>query len=206
MKTKSDRTALYLGLAMICFSVPAKAQTGQPQAEAPKSGLMRFAEQDYLLGTWGGLRSNLSSNGVDFEFVYFNAVPTDISGGIKQGSVYEGALLMMLDLDSEKLAGYKGGQFHAGGLYIHNGREFSANFVGDLNKVSLLDFPDTFRLWELWYEQKFLDGKVSLKLGQMSIDRDFIVPEFYNSIAGITLQNQTFFYPTMAFTSSISQV
>jgi len=159
----------------------------------------QFFERDYLLGDWGGLRSKLSTNGVDFEFVYFASVPSNVGGGIKQGSVYEGALLMTLDLDSEKLAGYKGGQFHAGSLYIHNGPEFSANYVGDLNKVSLLDFPDTFRLWELWYEQKFLDGKVSLKLGQLAIDRDFIVPEFYNSIAGITLQNQTFFYPTMAF-------
>jgi len=199
MKTKSDRTALYLGLAMICFSVPAKAQTGQPQAEAPKSGLMRFAEQDYLLGTWGGLRSNLSSNGVDFEFVYFNAVPTDVSGGIKQGSVYEGALLMMLDLDSEKLAGYKGGQLHAGGLYLHSGRAFGEHFVGDLNKTSLLDFPDSLRLWELWYEQKFFGGKAALKLGQLAIDRDFILPEFYNSLASISFLNQTFFYPTLAF-------
>src|SRR6266481_10136818 len=138
---------------MICFSVPAKAQTGQPQAEAPKSGLMRFAEQDYLLGDWGGLRSNLSSNGVDFEFVYFGAVPSNVGGGIKQGSVYEGVFLMTLDLDSDKLAHYHGGHFHAGGLSIHNGAAFSQNYVGDVNVVSLLDFPDSFRLWELWYEQ-----------------------------------------------------
>jgi len=52
---------------------------------------------------------------------------------------------------------------------------------------------------ELWYEQKFFDGKVSFKAGQLAIDRDFIVPEYYNSIVGVTLINQTFFYPTMAF-------
>src|SRR5258707_2042294 len=186
----------WVALIFLCRIAPAAEET---QATPAKSGLEKFLEQDYLLGDWGGLRSKFSTNGVDFEFVYFGSVPSSVGGGIKQGCVYEGALLMTLDLDSEKLAGYKGGQFHAGSLYIHNGREFSANFVGDLNKVSLLDFPDTFRLWELWYEQKFLDGKVSLKLGQLAIDRDFIVPEFYNSIAGITLQNQTFFYPTLAF-------
>jgi porin len=63
----------------------------------------------------------------------------------------------------------------------------------------MLDFPDTLQLWELWYEQKFLDNKVALKFGQLAIDRDFIVPEYYNSLAGITFLNQTFFYPTMAF-------
>src|SRR6185503_9231240 len=35
--------------------------------------------------------------------------------------------------------------------------------------------------------------------GQITADRDFIVPEYYNSIASINFLNQTFFYPTMAF-------
>ena len=182
--------------ALCCWSGARAAET---PATPEKSALERFLERDYLLGDWGGLRSKLSTNGVDFEFVWFGSLPANVGGGMKQGSVLDGALLMTLDLDSQKLAGYSGGQFHAGSLYIHNGKEFSANYVGDLNKVSLLDFPDTFRLWELWYEQKFLKGKVALKFGQLAIDRDFIVPEFYNSIAGLTFQNQTFFYPTMAF-------
>jgi porin len=33
----------------------------------------------------------------------------------------------------------------------------------------------------------------------LAIDRDFILPEFYNSIASISFLNQTFFYPTLAF-------
>jgi porin len=84
-------------------------------------------------------------------------------------------------------------------MSIHSGPEFSANYVGDLNKVSLLDFPNNLNLWELWYEQKLFDNKVALKVGQLAVDRDFIVPEYYNSLAGISLLNQTFFYPTMAF-------
>jgi len=162
--------------------------------EESKSKLMQFFEQDYLLGNWGGYRTKLAERGVDFEFVYFGAVPSNVGGGIKQGSVYEGAFLMTLDLDSDKLANYHGGHLHAGGLSIHNGAAFSQNYIGDLNVVSLLDFPDSLRLWELWYEQKFLQDKVSLKVGQLALDRDFIVPEYYNTLAGITLLNQTFFY------------
>jgi porin len=141
----------------------------------------------------------LKEHGVDFEFVYFGMLPSNLSGGLKEGSVYEGALMMLMDLDSEKLLGYEGGQLHAGGLWLHSGDDFSKNHIGDLNVVSLLDFPDTLRLWELWYEQKFLDNKVSLKFGQLAIDRDFIVPEYYNSLASINFLNQTFFYPTVAF-------
>ena len=71
--------------------------------------------------------------------------------------------------------------------------------MGDLNKVNLLDFPNALRLWELWYQQKFFNGKLTFKVGQLSIDRDFIVPEYYNSLGSLTLINQTFFYPTIAF-------
>ena len=34
--------------------------------------------------------------------------------------------------------------------------------MGDLNKVNLIDFSHGFRLWELYYEQKLLDNKVTL--------------------------------------------
>ena len=68
-----------------------------------------------------------------------------------------------------------------------------------MNKVNLIDFPNAFRLWELCYSQKLLSDKVTLKGGIMSVDRDFIVPDYYNSIGSINFVNQTFFYPTLAF-------
>ena len=165
----------------------------------PKSALERFAEQDYLFVDWGGLRTDLSHHGVDFEFFYIASNPHNLDGGIKTGSAYEGAMLMLLDLDSEKLVGYHGGHFHVGGVSLHGEDHFSDRHIGDLNKVNLIDFPHAWRLWELWYEQKFLDDRVSLKLGQMAVDQDFLMAEFYNSLASINLLNQTFFYPTLAF-------
>ena len=169
------------------------------ESAAEKSALLRFAEQDYLLGDWGGLRSNLSSNGVDFEFFYVGSYAMNLDGGLQRGNAYQGGLLMAMTLDSQKLAGYEGGTFNVSSLWLNGEKPFSDRYVGDLNKVNLIDFANSFRLWELWYEQKFFQNKVSLKFGQMSIDRDFIVPEFYNGLASINLINQTFFYPTMAF-------
>lgn len=191
--------ALKLRLALALGVLATTLALGQTNAPVPDSAFMRFATRDYLLGDWGGLRTKLKEHGVDFEFVYFGAVPSNLEGGIKEGSVYEGAFMMLMDLDSEKLVGYPGGQLHVGGLSIHNGYQFSQHYVGDLNKVSLLDFPDNLNLWELYYEQKLLDDRIALKVGQLAVDRDFIVPEFYNSLAGISLLNQTFFYPTLAF-------
>lgn len=186
-----------VSLVAVLAGVPVANSAEQPVAE--KSALLRFAEQDYLLGTWGGLRTDLSKRGVDFEFFYVGSFAMNLHGGLDQGSAYQGGLLMALTLDSEKLVGYDGGTFNVSSIWLNGEKPFSDRYVGDLNKVNLVDFPNSFRLWELWYEQKFFEDKVSLKFGQMSIDRDFIVPEYYNGLQSINFLNQTFFYPTMAF-------
>ncbi len=186
---------LLLAVCLPCRAAPPEDATAasalRPDEEG--GGVRRFFTQDYLLGDWGGGRPWLSKHGVDFEFFYVGAVPSNVSGGLRRGSVYEGLLLMTLDLYSDKLVGYEGGRFHAGSLWIH-GNEFSKDYIGDLNKVSLIDFPEGWRLWELWYEQQFWDKKVSLKLGQLAIDQDFLVAEYSKIFI-----NQTFWYPTLAF-------
>lgn len=161
----------------------------------PKSGLMKFLEQDYLLGTWGGGRPWLSEHGVDFEFFYVGSMPSVISGGKKIEKVYQGLLMMTLDLDSKKLVGYEGGRFHIGSVWLHGEKPFSDAFIGDLNKVNLIDYSNAFRLWELYYEQKFANNSLSLKLGQLAVDQDFIYP----SVSDRVFVNQTFFFPTIAF-------
>jgi porin len=191
--------------AYVCaavFTALSSARAGSPVPPTEpeqKSRLERFAEQDYLLGDWDGWRTKLSEHGVDFEFFYAASLPSNLSGGIKTGTLYQGALLMTLDLNSDKLLGYHGGTFHVGSLWLNGSKPFSDNYVGDLNKVNLIDFPNSFRLWELWYQQKLANDKLTFKLGDMVVDHDFIVPEYYNSLASINFLNQTFFYPTMAF-------
>ncbi len=164
-----------------------------------KSPLMSWLEGDYLLGDWNGVRTDLAKRGIDFEFFYFGSVPSNLDGGIKTGSVYQGALLATLGLRSEELLGYEGGDFFVSTTWLNGIENFSDSYIGDLNKVNLVDFSNDFRLWELWYSQDFLDKKLKLKAGVMTVDRDFIVPEYYNSIGSINFLNQTFFYPTLAF-------
>ncbi|MHC1765433.1 MAG: carbohydrate porin [Verrucomicrobiia bacterium] len=210
-RPSSPQTIWTLKLLLLIGSLAGWAASLAHAAEAPPTAapgtapedwserVGRFLRRDYMLGDWGGYRSALSERGVDFEFFYAGAVPVNLSGGLKRGAVSEGLLLMTLDLESEKLVGYEGGHLHAGSMWIHNGPAFSRNYIGDLNVVSLLDFPDSFRLWELWYEQKVFDSTLSFKAGQMAIDRDFILPELYGTLGTISFLNQTFFYPTLAF-------
>ena len=187
-----------LSCLFLTLCLPASAKAAETKPTAPVS-LRRWAEQDYMFGNWGGLRSDLSKRGVDFEFLYAGSMPDNLAGGLKPGAIYQGALMMMLDLDSQKLLGYSGGTFHASGLWLHGQKPFSDRYVGDLNKVNLLDYPNAARLWELSYQQKLFDDQLAFKFGQLSIDRDFIVPEYYGSFGQSTLLNQTFFFPSLAF-------
>ena len=196
---KPKNIALCLACLTAATAIVASATEPQTANTASESSFQRFCEQDYLLGDWGGWRTKLSQQGVDFEFFYAASLPNNLDGGIKRGTIYQGALLMTLDLDSDKLVGYHGGSLHVGSLWLNGEKPLSDQYVGDLNKVNLVDFPNSFRLWEIWYQQKFLNDKLSLKFGNLVVDEDFIVPDYYNSLASVNFLNQTFFYPTMAF-------
>ena len=163
------------------------------------STLYRWATQEYMLGDWDGARPWLSSHGVDFEFFYAGSRPQNFAGGLRIGGAYQGAGFATLDLDSEKLLGYEGGTLHVSGLWLSGQKPFSAVYSGDLNRVNLLDFPNALRLGELWYQQKFFGSKLTVKFGELSIDSDFIVPEYYSSMCQFTLLNQTFFYPSLPY-------
>ncbi len=194
-------SSLPLRIAALLVALSPISHAGSPAAPPPPpsaSGVERWFTQDYMLGDWSGLRTDLADNGVAFELFYLGSVPSNLSGGIREGSVYQHALLLALDLDTEKLGAWEGGRFHAAGIWLE-GDPFSQTYVGDLNRTNLVDFPSSFRLWELTYEQRLFDDTLLIKAGLMSVDRDFIVPELYNSLTSINFLNQTFFYPTLAF-------
>jgi porin len=49
-----------------------------------------------------------------------------------------------------------------------------------LNILSSIDAYDGFRLFELWFQQKFFDEKVSIRIGQMSADIEFYQSQWAN--------------------------
>lgn len=201
-------TARITGIMLHCLPLgaaiaPGLAIAGEPATPVtpatPKSDLMTWLEGDYLLGDWNGARTDLAKRGIDLELFYFGSMPSNLSGGKETGTEYQGGLLATIGLRSEELLGYDGGDFFASSAWLHGREGFSNTYIGDLNKVNLVDFDNMFRLWEMWYSQELCSEKLLLKAGIMAVDRDFIVPEYYNSIASINFLNQTFFYPTLAF-------
>jgi porin len=140
-----------------------------------------------LLGDAGGVRSGLWNYGITFGIQDTNEVLGNVSGGIKQGAAYDGLTLMSIGLDTQRAFGWAGGTFNISALQIR-GRSLSNDNLLNLQTVSGISAAATTRLWEVWFQQAFLDGKADIKLGQQSIDQEFMTSQgsslFINTMMG----------------------
>ena len=141
-----------------------------------------------LTGDWGGFRSSLKQHGVEFNANYTGEIFGNPSGGKKHGSVFDGLLKLSLEVNLEKAVGLPDATFRISGLYPH-GTSGSTQNVGDASFFSNIDSFDTYRLVDLWVEQKLAEGKLSLKVGQMRVDDVFGVTDtaalFINATFGV---------------------
>jgi len=141
-----------------------------------------------LTGDWGGFRSSLKEHGYEVGATYTSELFANLKGGQKRSAVFDGLLKLTLDVNLEKAAGLSDASFRISGLYPH-GTSGTLRNVGDAAIYSNIDFYDTYRLVDFWLEQKLLEGKLSLKVGQMRVDDEFGLTEtaavFINSSFGV---------------------
>lgn len=165
------------------MEVPAFAQT----APADASGAVSAADtsqsgdglwdRDTLLGDLGGVWSRLEDTGIVLKAQETSEVLGNVTGGIRQGAIYEGSTLATLSIDTERFLGFGGGTFTVSGLQIH-GKGLSANNLDNLNVASSIEAKPSTRLFELWYEQSILSGRTSIRIGQQAADQEFSVSQY----------------------------
>ena len=134
-------------------------------------------EQETLTGDWGGARTALKDKGIDITLAYVNEVLAVMSGGINRRVSYEGRIEFSVDTDLEKLIGWKGASTHFTVFNIHNGGLNAADNVGSIADPSNIDALATTRLFTAWFQQNFGGDKVSIRLGQLAADDEFITSE-----------------------------
>ena len=139
----------------------------------------------------GGTRAALAAKGIQFQLNYIGEVLGDVAGGMRQGSIYDNRLELCVDADLEKLFGWQGAALHANG-YVIGGNGLSRSYVGNLLTVSNIEALSTTRLYEAWFEQKFADGKIAVRVGQLGADTEFIT----STNAGLFI-NGTFGWPNI---------
>ncbi|MDE2209835.1 MAG: carbohydrate porin [Betaproteobacteria bacterium] len=130
-----------------------------------------------LLGGLGGLRPTLAARGITLGLTETSEVLGNLSGGVRRGAEYDGLTQLSLAVDTSKAFGWPGGTFDLSALQIH-GRSLSATNLDNLQTVSGISGDRSTRLWELWFQQSFLDGKADVRVGQQSLDQEFIVSQY----------------------------
>ncbi len=168
-------------------------ETFQPdQTGGQTSGLSGFfngiGKRELLLGDMGGLRTELSKYGISFALQETSEVLGNVTGGSRRAAAYDGLTQMLVQLDTDRAFGWHGGTFNASALQIH-GTDLSGDTLLTLQTSSGITAERSTRLWELWYQQKFLDeDRLDVKIGQQSLDQEFMVSQnanlFLNTMFG----------------------
>jgi porin len=136
-------------------------------------------------GDPAGDRKALAARGITYSLMYTNDVLANVSGGLKRGTIDQGKLEGTLSIDLEKMSGLKGLSFFSNVFQLDNTGRIRRDYVGGINTIAAIEAVPATRLSELWLEQKVLDGKGSLRIGQLAADVEF----FYSGLSVMFLQS-----------------
>jgi porin len=180
--------------AIFAASAPAQSETSTPaQAETPERPARQrpgeypdylFREphpaptvetsegfrEKYLLGDWLGARSQLADDGIKPQVLFITDPFVNATGGRRRGFSEYDLLALDLLLDTDKLLGWRGGEFHIG-FANNSGTSLSQNYVGNNFPVQLADVASANpRLTYLSYTQALFDDKLSVRFGRLTIN------------------------------------
>ncbi len=158
---------------------PASQQTAVPgpgaTAGPPYLGDIRTRAN--LLGDFGAVRSTLDRYGVSVGLQETSQVFGNATGGLQTGAAYSGLTTLSLGVDTGKAFGWEGGIFTVSAFQIH-GRSLSADNLRVIQSATGIEAARSSRLWEVWFQQSALDGRLDVKLGQQSLDQEFMISQF----------------------------
>jgi porin len=157
---------------------PTAPQSSPTLNTSSGSGALGFLDgisrSSTMLGDMWGLRPWLSQYGVTFTLQETSELLGNVTGGVHKGFEYDGLTTATLQMDTQRAFGWSGGTVNVSGLQIH-GRNLSADNLASLQTASGIESDRATRLWEMWYQQKFLDeDRLDIRIGQQSIDQEFM--------------------------------
>jgi porin len=143
-------------------------------------------------GEWLGFKKD---SGVFLGGVWTGNTNYLMSGGEQPRSwSWNSLLILNLDLDSEKLIGWKGGKF--GIDFLRFDGEPTNERAGSVQGYNALPGPPPLHrseLYELWWRQELFDRKLIVRIGKTVPTNDF-----NNVLRPVPTQNQSLFIPSVS--------
>ncbi|MFT9253894.1 MAG: carbohydrate porin, partial [Acetobacter okinawensis] len=187
---EQDRRRLGNSGPLVSEIDPATVRDSMRAAEAAKSPDADHPDlSDHLLGSVWGARDWMARHGITLDIQEVDELWGNTTGGNPSGNdgpngsgsgtgpAYDGMTMPTLTVDLEKLIGLKGGLFNISALQLR-GRSISQDHLSVYNPVSGFEADRSTRLFELWYQQSFLGGKLDIKIGQQDLDTEFLISDY----------------------------
>jgi porin len=193
--------ALFFTLACV-LAGPAGAQTAPsqtPSAAAPPTTAPAAPPQSQTLtGDWGGLRTQLSNEGVDISSGFKGEVAGNVHGGPPAKAAESGEFDLGATIDTRKLFGLIGGTIQTS-ITIREGAPPPGNLLQQSEEV--YGRGNIARLTEFWYRQKLFDDLLTIKFGRIpqgdfnNFSCEFINLTFCGAPGGNIVGNYWFNWP-----------
>ena len=157
----------------IGFIVAAPAGEISPLSPQTRSSLASIWTSPTFTGDWSGLRTRLADEGITFNVQYTAEGWSNVTGGESTGTVYTGLMSLQGNVDLQKLVGWQGASVSTRWYWL-SGQDISATNLGNnIFTVSNIAGFHTFRMSELWFQQNFLNDRISIRVGQLAADSEF---------------------------------
>ncbi len=137
-----------------------------------------FWDQQYMLGDWGGERTELAKEGVTFDFNNIGDFLTDVSGSQTHHATYFGRFRFSTDIDFSKLSDFDGELFFS--PIWQYGQNLSAQYLHTNTLTSSIAGPNSVRIDQFWYQQGFFDNMLKVKFGQIAAVNEFGATDFFD--------------------------
>jgi len=184
--TRANRVLSFIVALLLSSGLTRAERSDNPDAKP-------ILERNQITGDWLGARPLLSDKGVEIFGGYTVEVWGNTTGGLKTGTVYTGLLDFGAEVDLEKAIGWQGASVSTTWLWL-SGRDASEDLTGNFLTISNHAGFNTLRMFELWFQQNVLEDKISIRVGQLPADSEFLISDY----SGLFI-NGTFGWPAFAY-------
>jgi carbohydrate-selective porin OprB len=156
-----------MGVALFIFAPPTFSQSALEETlSGPDSHETGQGPHGHLFGDWGGERSRLSEQGVNFDFQYISDSLWNVKSEQKERLASWNRFRGTVDIDFGRLIHQQGLYFHATALWQGGG--ILGAYLGTLTSPSGMSSGNTFRLDSWWLEKRWLNERVTARVGQFA--------------------------------------
>ena len=134
----------------------------------------------WMLGDWGGTRTSLAEKGYDFKLDYTGEMGANLHGGYDHDRTarYSDQFAFGTHMDLQRILGWHDAEFQLSvtersGNNISNDRINDPRVGGFTSAQEVWGRGQTWRLTQMWYQQRFFDQKLDIKVGRFGEGEDF---------------------------------